>query len=223
MRNQKLTIKNIIATLLCFAMIITTACTQPVNEPPVDSENLIPAEKIIGSKNNMDSRIEFATIEEKIRFTVEITNNMLQADVDEIVDVGKIVIGRIDSVKDVEEVHLLGDYSYMVTYYNVTVEKTLFGDEVDALLLCLAGTPDSHEGMTKPDIGDSLVLFLAKHPYGHFEIISYEESLFKINEDGTLYSFSDAEFTAQFDGKPLSVLEDIISKVIREVSEQSID
>ena len=230
MKNTKPTFKKIIGALICFVMIITTACTQPVNEPPVDSENLIPAEKIVGSKSIMESRWGFSTIEEKVQFTIEATNLYRQVEVDEILSAGRIVIGRIDSVEDVrkeywrEKTDENDDPPWsMVTFYKIIVEKTLFGDEIDTLLLCLEGTPDSHAGMTKPDVGDNFVLFLIENADGaSFATISYEESLFKINEDGTLYSFSDAEFTAQFDGKPLSVLEDIISKVIREVSEQSI-
>jgi len=58
------------------------------------------------------------------------------------------------------------------------------------------------------------VLFLAENHDGSFVTTAGELSMFRINEDGTVYSFDDDEITAQFDGKPLAVLEDEIAKAI---------
>jgi hypothetical protein len=91
------------------------------------------------------------------------------------------------------------------TVYAFEVYETLFGREIDRLEFAIIGLPDCHEIATKPNIGDELLIFLWEAASGGFGIVS-NESTFRVNADGSLYSFSDAEFTARFDGLQLDVL-----------------
>jgi hypothetical protein len=221
MQNKKATFMYILAALLCFTIILTTACSQSSGTAPGEND-VIPAQKFVGSKYLLMSEIGFDTFDEFVNFTTGLTNAHSNLNVDYIVNTGKIVVGTIDGVAEVKEGFLHdkkegGVYdlpSYIYTIYNVIVEKTIFGEEVDFLQICLNGTPDSHFGMTKPDIGDNLVLLLNQNNSGTFTPVSYERSVFRINDDGTLYSFSDERITAQFDGETLDVLEDEIFEIM---------
>jgi len=83
-------------------------------------------------------------------------------------------------------------------------------------LLALLGTPDSDYGMTKPQIGDNVVLFLNDDTLGSFVPVAYEMGIFIINEDNTLYSLYDRELTTQFDGKSLDIIKEEISSLIKD-------
>jgi hypothetical protein len=233
--------KCILSALLCFALILTTACTQNP-EPPliavdnqttsIDDEITTPTKKIIGSDMILGmSRRYFGTFEELVQEAMTVTNFWADPEKQEIKNIGKIIIGRVDSVLDIHTVcwseHILDEcpgrkFCPPVTYtdYNIIVDRVLFGEEVKSIPLSLEGRPDSHWGITKPEIGDNLLLFVqgntwhGRYGYG---VISFEEAMFRINDDGTMYSFSDQEITAQFDGKQLAVLESEISQVVREV------
>ena len=196
------------------------------NEKVAEEKLVEESTKFIGSKE-----VVFATLHSESLYFKSFEDFVNYEYVD------KIAIGKIDSVKEVFTDYIGGEtaledwiktYSdteqwkeedfphepptYTETYYNVSVDKTLFGEESSSLLLCLSGTPDSHSQITKPDIGDEVVLFLWKNGGGSYTPTAYEQSIFRINKDKTVYSFSDEEVTAQFDGKPFEVLIEEINK-----------
>ncbi|MCL1881276.1 MAG: hypothetical protein FWF76_03775 [Oscillospiraceae bacterium] len=195
-----------------------------------DNEEEIPAEpepKIVGSRGTTRSAStgeEHTTLEAMIEDTATVTNRCVDLNGDPDVNVGKIVIGRVESVEISQDFWYEGenpcpidDFYDTVSNYTVTVYETLLGEETDTVVVAMLGYPDSHIGMTKPDIGDKLLLFLWQGASGRFGTIQFEESVFRIEEDGTLFSFSDMEFTAQFDGETLEVLEDEILEILEDI------
>jgi len=208
MKKLKLT-----ALLLCFTLLLA-ACSEPQADTPAEIEDttayLSPicpdtGEKIIGSRFFREnfSYSFYPTSFEDLVFGAQYYEC-------------KIIIGRVESVADVWELHRVpaeaiaeGAHPYHddITDYNIIVSEILYGEGVDSrIILSLQGFPDCHNRSTKPNIGDTLLLFVWPWFEGRFTIAFWEESMFKINDDGTLYSFSDAEFTARFDGLPLEAL-----------------
>jgi len=217
------TIKTITATMLCLAMIFATACSaqpeQP-NEMPTPHEITDPpATKFMGSNSVNVLRVTHESIEDLVRSAQQ------QQQIDGMTN--KIIIGKVEGLIGTREVFRRepnesdpSDYvppSDMASDYKIVVYDTLFGERVETLTLSLLGTPDSHLGTTKPEIGDGLLLFLWRHE-SHagdaFSLTEFEESMFRINPDGTLYSFSNELYTAQFDGKPLEALTSEIGRVL---------
>jgi hypothetical protein len=217
--------KHFIIILLCLTLILSTACAQPIATNSQENENTtqnnitlsenkaVTTDRIIGSEMLMLSRKYFDTFDDFLKHTISIENKNESA---------KIVIGRVESVAGIREEKIREEYdeqrhsppTFTVTDYNIVVEKTLFGKEVNSFVLSLLGTPDNHWGITKPDIGDKLMLFVYKNNQDGFALTSFEEAMFKINEDETVYSFSNQEITAQFDGKQLKVLENEINRIL---------
>jgi hypothetical protein len=205
MKKQKLT-----ALLLCLTMIFATACSQLSAEIPTESqtttadtqEENVPVEKFVGSRllrEFITTTFVYETIEDMTRRTYDIS--------------GRIVIGRVESAEVRRFYWGEPDREYPpqrydnVTDYTIVVSDTLFGEESDTLVLATMGLPDSDVGFTKPSIGDTLLLFAwYAEDCGVFGLMQWEEAMFRIEDDGTLYSFSDAEYTARFDGLPLETL-----------------
>jgi hypothetical protein len=189
MKNTKL-----IAILLTVTMLLTIAACES------------PAEKHIGSQGLYMSFIGYPTFEDFVLAT------------------DKIVVGKVESLEEVKE-YFLEDFeddnpyneprNYFGTYYNITVVETLLGDDCDSLLLGTFGTPDD-VGMTKPKVGDNVLLFLHENENGTFSPTFLEMSVFIINNDNTVYSLHDDKLTAQFDGKTLDVLKKEIITILDE-------
>jgi hypothetical protein len=223
MKKLKLT-----AVLLCAAMLLLTACSsneaatldeaQP-EEIAAEIEEPEPAEKIVGSRAFRQSVTYVSVI--SLEELVETAASYL----------GRIVIGTVDSVAytRTEFTRELDEYdveagicsppTVIVTGYNIAVRETLLGEESDTLLLVVLGSLDC--GVTKPNVGDTLLLFLWSDEdweNGEYGLIQWEDAMFRINDDGTLYSFSDAEFTARFDGLPLDALTSEIDTAIERLA-----
>ncbi|MCL1789268.1 MAG: hypothetical protein FWG33_02830 [Oscillospiraceae bacterium] len=135
----------------------------------------------------------------------------------------KIVIGKITDVSVEEgQLHDGSDaLSYTMSVYNVKVEETLFGEHSDNVTLYLLGTPDSDYGITKPRVGESLVLFLHDVGRGLYSLASDEDAMFSINRNKTVISLSDEEFVSQYDGETLEFLVEKIQEAVLESSDEN--
>jgi hypothetical protein len=229
---------KITAALLCFVLAFTTACSELPAESPAGGDELLSTaeihaddesepvvtvphltesgEKIVGSREMRDfvffSYFPYETLEEMVVGAYSHS--------------GRIVIGQVDSVADVYRYywHTPEDLPPLynnVTDYNIVVRDTLYGEKSDSLILTMAGLPDCNNGLTKPNIGDTLLLFLwSGDESEEFGLMQWEDAMFKINDDGTLYSFSDNPMTARFDGLQLSALTDEIAVARERVETQ---
>jgi len=211
-KRRKTTMKKTTSVLTAIALIASlAACSlQPVTEPFVEATDetaevsmpeefeVPPAEKPIGSTLDRAWGI-YTWLDETFE---ELVQGMFFG-----ATPTSIVIGRIEDTTQREFSWALecGEESRdptridVVTDFTLTVHETLLGKEVDSLIFAIGST-------TQPEIGDTLLLFLWEHPNGSYGLVQYEEGIFRINPDGTVYSFSNAEFTAQFDGLPLEAL-----------------
>jgi hypothetical protein len=188
MKNAKL-----IAILLTVTLLLAvTAC-----EPPV--------EKYVGSNEHMMSVAGFPTFDDFVLIS------------------DRIAIGKIESAEvregyfhEPEEDDIYPPPTYTETRYTVIVDETLTGNDSDSLILCLFGTPDSDFGMTKPHIGDNVMLFLAEARDGLYAAEGFEMGIFIIRDDNTVYSLHDDKITAQFDGKSLDVLKNEVTTILDE-------
>jgi hypothetical protein len=201
-------------------MLLSAACTQSNDSAPVGNQtateaSVTSAPKIIGSDMLMISRTYPESFDSTVYETASAGKSGRNA---------KIVLAKVESIAQVwEEPATPDDWAgpvFTLTDYNVIVEETLVGAHIDSFILTLLGTPDNHFGITKPQIGDRMILFVGENRSGNYAISYFEDGMFRINNDGTVYSFSNQEYTAQFDGKTLDILENEISRVSRDVIAQ---
>jgi len=162
-----------------------------------EKENNVPVEKVVGSREvrMWESYASAKSFEEIVAISHRLS--------------GKIVIGKVESAKTrvfTQEWEGLPSTHENVTDYTIAVRETLFGGDTKSLTLAIGGLPDSNAGLTKPNIGDTLLLLLWQGECGTHGLVYWEEAMFRIENDGTLYSFSDNPLTARFDGLPLETL-----------------
>jgi len=177
-------------SLLAVLLLAITGCSGQTND----------IEKIVGSRMSgfAYSEIGYITFQDLVLFS------------------DMIVIGNIQDIAEVKEEKIgSGDnvLSVTVTYYNVLVKETLSGVKSAKLVISLLGSPDSHVGMTKPNIGETLVLFLSEeHPESKTRAVNgFEKGLFRVSENGKVVSFSDEKLTAQYDGISVDMLKSEIA------------
>jgi hypothetical protein len=206
--------KKLLTVLLVSAMTIAIAgCATTADSTEIPETTLSPPRettpKFVGSSYLMFPMMGFPTFDDFVLDTLALSEN--------------IVIGSVDSIYEVIEQEFY-EYeegappppTFFMTYYNIIVEQTLLGEELDELLVGMLGTPDNEIGMTKPPVGSRVVLFAGRgnDPEGRFYSISFEKGVFIINDDDTLYSLHDDEMVAQFDGQPLGVLISEIERIL---------
>jgi YHS domain-containing protein len=190
--------------------------------------------KLVGSRYAPMSRLSYNDFSDMVQSVMHKTTEITVDGVTtgESVNVGKIVIGEVKSAEvhgmymhEKEDGDRFDPPEFIYTSYNIVVNETIFGNEVDSIDVHFEGVPDSHYGITKPDIGDNLLLFVWEDlrenspTFGSYGLMSFEESIFRIEDDGTLYSFSDEIFVARFDGNPLKTLKNEMSRSMKELDE----
>jgi len=187
--------KKLTSIILCVALLALVACSQ--NElTPID-ENDVPVEKFVGSREER-AWVSYAPAK-SFEEIVAISHRLS----------GKIVIGKVESAETrvfTQEWEGVPTIHEDVTDYTIAVHETLFGDTAKSLTLAIGGLPDCNNGLTKPSIGDTLLLLLWQAQCGNHGLVYWEESMFRIEDDGTLYSFSDNPLTARFDGLSVETL-----------------
>ncbi|MCL1881304.1 MAG: hypothetical protein FWF76_03915 [Oscillospiraceae bacterium] len=213
MKKRKLT-----ALLLCLVMVLV-ACSQTQTNHTEDEVGE-PEPKFIGSRYIREQGF-FAyvaeTLEGKIEYMVE--SDWLS---------DKIVIGRVESVYDVWKYYscdfdnedcwdCIEPLYFNVTDYKIVVYEIILGEEVETLILTTTGLPDCDYGLTKPEVGAELMLFLIKGYCGRFGLFHFEDSMFRVEDDGTVISFSDEEYVARFDGELLETLENEILEILDDI------
>jgi hypothetical protein len=205
--------KKLAAIVVCLLMVFQVACSeqlievgsqQPLGECAEREDRLENTDydaKIVGSRDWGQRRGSY--------FSSESLEELVASTYAHHSGGGAIIIGRVESVEACEIQHLIVE-TYIdldVVDYTIVVYETLFGEVADTIMFSVPGFPDCHIGMTKPNIGDMLLLFLwQRNDCEYFELMQWEESVLRIDEDGTLYSFSDDPMTARFDGVQLEAL-----------------
>lgn len=102
------------------------------------------------------------------------------------------------------------------TWYTVDLEQVWYGDipaSQQQIDLWISGGKDSL--ITKPDAGEEVVLFLCMQN-GEYTALDLEHGIFTVNDDGTLYSFSNLERFCKYDGQPVQMLIDDFYQAIEE-------
>ena len=102
------------------------------------------------------------------------------------------------------------------TWYTVDLEQVWYGDIPESqrqIDLWIGGGKDSL--ITKPDVGEEVVLFLYVQN-GEYTALDLEHGIFTVNDDGTLYSFSNLERFCKYDGQPVQMLIDDLYQAIEE-------
>ncbi len=99
------------------------------------------------------------------------------------------------------------------TVFTLQVDESLSGADIrdQTIQVYMVGGPE--DSVTKPHVGDEVVLFLAPFPFADpavFITCSMEHSIFTVRPDGTLYAFSNTRELSSFDGKPVSALKEAI-------------
>jgi hypothetical protein len=125
-----------------------------------------------------------------------------------------VIYGTVEEIELVQEVlfHPSTDLKVSESYYRIAVTDFLCGKEKEKVVVCMIGTPDT--GMTKPKVGEKVVMFLGENESGVFAVKGYEDGVFRVFEDGTVESFSNEKELAKYDGKSLNVLIDDIKKAV---------
>ncbi len=130
------------------------------------------------------------------------------------------VSGRITKIEEVEksfsinpqlDEKVLGEGkmpSMTFTMYTVEVDNYLIGDAENEITVQISGGLD--ESVTKPLNKCGVVLFLSDTRYGYYKGFMYEHGIMLKHSDGTLYSLSNAETLAVYDGKTeAELIEDV--------------
>lgn len=103
------------------------------------------------------------------------------------------------------------------TLYTIQLEEVWYGDIPKAQTQIQVSAPGSKDLFTKPEIGEHVVLFLV---YGsertYYAFLDLEHGIFTVNDDGTLYSFSNVGTLCKYDGQPVKVLVDDLYRAIEE-------
>jgi hypothetical protein len=126
-----------------------------------------------------------------------------------------------DKIADMQPDGQLPEWAF--TKYTMEVEKHILGDKTENIIeFILQGGLDSL--ITKPKGDERVVLFLERvmqghplHPEGFYTPSMMEHSVFTIDENGRLYSFSNTRELSAFDGKPVSALIDEIERVAKDL------
>lgn len=102
------------------------------------------------------------------------------------------------------------------TWFTVDLKQVWCGDIPESqrqIDLWIGGAKDTL--ITKPDLGEEVVLFLYQQN-GEYAALDLEHGIFTVNDDGTLYSFSNLEQFCKYDGQPVQVLIDDLYQAIDE-------
>lgn len=102
------------------------------------------------------------------------------------------------------------------TWFTVDLKQVWYGDIPESqrqIDLWISGAKDTM--VTKPDLGEEVVLFLYQQN-GEYAALDLEHGIFTVNDDGTLYSFSNLERFCKYDGQPVQVLIDDLNQAIDE-------
>jgi len=197
---MKISMKRVFIPSILVVLFVTAITVIP---NAMDSSNNAPTSKVIGSRlvTRAFTEIRIETLSDLVAIS----------------DI--IVIGKIEKVSGVIEGRMREGEdapTYIEASYNVIVEETLYGESSEQLTICLLGAPDSDVGMTKPKVGENLILFLSANENGTYAVQGFEKGMFKIMDDKTVVSFSDEQVTAQFDGKTLDFMRAETQKSVRE-------
>ena len=102
------------------------------------------------------------------------------------------------------------------TIFTIDLEQIWYGDISEShgqIQVAMSG--ERGKRMTKPEVGEHVVLFLSIRDDG-YGILDMEHTIFTVNDDGTLYSFSNEEALYQYDGQPVQNLVDDFYRILDE-------
>ena len=206
---------RMIAGLLCLAIMITACSEEVPNKWSHDGlPDRCPESRVVGSSGFLGSfSMGGDTLEEMVTHT------------------DRVVVGIVESY-EIDESYVIfngetspdPDHLIVSTVYKVRVLETLHtlsGEHKDYVTVWFLGGLDY--GTTKPCIGEKLVLLLLEAYDGEYTTIRFEEGVFSVNRNGTLYSFSDSGAAFEFDGKSLLFLERELEKAVDEVLEEALE
>ncbi len=101
------------------------------------------------------------------------------------------------------------------TKNTVLIETILYGEESKSeILFSQLGQPESDYWQTKFKKGDKVILFLRNVDGNLYASVALEEGCFKIIDGEILYSLSNDEVVANYDGKQATVLIEHIENII---------
>jgi hypothetical protein len=234
MKKTKLIPAAIIAAMLLAACAETTA--PHTNTPPSVAQDTTAqlATSEVDSpraeqRNGSGGHNTLNSLEELILETMSITTEITNSTARSVENVGVIVRGRVVGAPEIREWCMVESWTEEMleslgqagppppiryTVYNFDVYETFFGERVDRLSFSMLGLPDCNESTIKPNIGDELLMFLWKSADGTYGTLRDNASVFRVNDNGTLYSFSDGEATSRFDGLRLEALTSEINDVL---------
>ena len=102
------------------------------------------------------------------------------------------------------------------TIFTIDLEQVWYGDISESYgQIQVAMSGERGKRMSKPEVGEHVVLFLSigDDKYG---ILDMEHTIFTVNDDGTLYSFSNEEALCKYDGQPVQNLIDDFYRILDE-------
>lgn len=103
--------------------------------------------------------------------------------------------------------------------YTIEVEKQLLGDKTeDVIEWVIPGAFD--EQITKPTGDENVILFLNEGFREYYTAVAMEHSIFTVDEKNRLYSYSNLNTLAYFDGKPVNDLLKEVSRVEKELAKE---
>ena len=99
--------------------------------------------------------------------------------------------------------------------FTIDLQEVWYGDVPEShgqVLVAMGNT------ISRPEVGEHVVLFVV---IGEERCtpLDLEHGIFTVNDDGTLYSFSNEEALYQYDGQPVQVLIDDLYQAIEEAQE----
>ena len=99
--------------------------------------------------------------------------------------------------------------------FTFEVRDTWYGECEDVITLRMLGGFNS--GITKPYVGDELILFLFENSNGEYVPVFFEHSIYAINPpDNRIYAFSNREPLAALDGLTVSQFRNRVARALNE-------
>lgn len=100
--------------------------------------------------------------------------------------------------------------------YTLDLEHVWYGDIPESqqqMQFFIGGEEDTM--ITKPEVGEHVLMFLYMEGE-RYTSLDVEHAIFTMNDDGTLYSFSNEEALYQYDGQPVQNLVDDFYRILDE-------
>lgn len=102
------------------------------------------------------------------------------------------------------------------TIFTIDLDQVWYGDIPESqqqMQFFIGGEEDTM--ITKPEVGEHVLMFLYMEEE-RYTSLDVEHTIFTVNDDGTLYSFSNEEALCKYDGQPVQKLIDDFYRILDE-------